>query len=119
MSGPASGRPRRGSDDESENDQAPREEFGSAPTQYFSNNIVLDMHGGDQMLGEDKSLKVPGEVLLLDDEGSLVARREMEEKQPTRLGRGQTAVPTDDTSAPSGGETQPGSTGSDIHQWHD
>jgi hypothetical protein len=75
---------------------------GGAPSEikvdYVANSLLLDVTGGGRLPGKDRSLTEPGSILLLDAEGKLVVRNELddladyefykppEERQPAMAG---------------------------------
>jgi hypothetical protein len=46
---------------------------------YLTNSLLLDVAGGGRLPGKDRSLTEPGSVLLLDGEGKLVVRNEIDD----------------------------------------
>ncbi len=48
------------------------------PVDYVTEAVVLDMQGGNRLPGADR-LSVPGEILLLDPDGNLVVRNELDD----------------------------------------
>lgn len=48
------------------------------PVDYLTDTLVLDMHGGETIRGKDR-LKRPGAILLLDPDGALVVRHELDD----------------------------------------
>ena len=46
---------------------------------FVTNTVLLDMRGGDRLPGKDRELKTPGEMLLLDPDGILVVRNELDD----------------------------------------
>jgi hypothetical protein len=56
---------------------------GAAPRErkvdYLTNSLLLDVAGGGRLPGKDRSLTEPGSILLLDREGKLVVRNELDD----------------------------------------
>lgn len=48
---------------------------------YVTEMLVLDFLGGSTLPGTDRNLKMPGRVLLMDPEGNLVLREELEDQE--------------------------------------
>lgn len=57
------------------------DEKGAGPPKVSFNteNVLLDMIGGERLPGGDRDLTRPGRILLLDPEGRLVVRNELED----------------------------------------
>ena len=51
----------------------------SIDVDYLAEALVLDLHGGRRLPGRDR-LTIPGEILLLDPDGSLVVHNELDDK---------------------------------------
>jgi hypothetical protein len=73
---------------------------------YHSEALLLDMLGGDRLTSRDQKLTRPGQVLLLDPDGNLTVRGELDDAQS--IARYKPAPPT--TAAPPP-ERQPGQPG--------
>jgi hypothetical protein len=50
----------------------------SSPVNYLTDTLVLDMHGGERLPGKDR-LNRPGTILLMDLDGTLVVRHELDD----------------------------------------
>lgn len=77
-------RPRRDRDGEAEDDIFGRGDVHTSRTDsidvdYLSETLVLDLHGGRRLPGKDR-LTIPGDILLLDPDGLLVVRNELDDK---------------------------------------
>jgi len=63
-------RPRAG--EEEEEDETTR-------VDYMSETIILDMWGGQRIPGRDRGMKSPGRILMLDPDGRLLVRHEIDD----------------------------------------
>jgi hypothetical protein len=52
---------------------------------YLTNSLLLDVVGGARLPGKDRNLLEPGSVLLLDPEGALVVRSEIDDLSEIEL----------------------------------
>jgi len=52
---------------------------------YLTNSLLLDVAGGARLPGKDRNLLEPGSVLLLDPEGALVVRSELDDLSEIEL----------------------------------
>ncbi len=59
----------------------PEKEEEKEYVQYRTGNVLLDMSGGDRLPGRDRDLTEPSKLLLLDADGNLVVRTELEDKK--------------------------------------
>jgi len=83
------GRSRRRDRDADEEDEMlarramPAEQTNSFPVDYMSDAVVVDLRGGHRLPGRDR-LDSPGEILLLDADGTLVVRNELADAEQYR-----------------------------------
>ena len=47
---------------------------------YITDAITLDLRGGERLLGRDRTMTGPGRILLLDHEGILIVRDELDDQ---------------------------------------
>jgi hypothetical protein len=52
---------------------------------YLTNTLLLDVVGGGRLPGKDRSIAEPGSILLLDGEGKLVVKNELDDLPEYRL----------------------------------
>lgn len=58
---------------------ASKEDAPERKVNYVTNALLLDVMGGGRLPGRDRSLVEPGSILLLDAEGKLVVRNELDD----------------------------------------
>jgi len=79
----SSRRSKRARDDDDENLFVPVDvhtsRTDSIDVDYLTEALVLDLHGGRRLPGRDR-LTIPGDILLLDPDGSLVVHNELDDK---------------------------------------
>ena len=61
---------------------APKPEDEEAPTvDYLTESILLDMAGGERLPGKDRDMHEPGMLLLLDPDGNLFVKNELDDAE--------------------------------------
>ena len=48
---------------------------------YLTDDVILDMHGGERVSQKDRSLTQPGEILVWDSEGMLRVYNELDDRE--------------------------------------
>jgi len=92
------------------------ESAGTFTVDYITNAVILDLRGGGRLPGRDADIAAPGRILLLQPDGTLEVRDELEDEPERLRHQGVVQPETEEGLIPPGGETGPLPSGEELFQ---